>query len=129
MALLVIACAILYMPTGIGPIKSSIELLSPRPEESSRTLGKGKFTTIFKITIPMLRSGIFMGAVIVFLVTMKELPAVLILSPLDFKTLSTMVWSYSTEAFFAEAAAPALLLILLSSLPLTLVLIKSSVYK
>ena len=129
LTLLVIACAILYMPTGIGPIKSSIELLSPKPEESSRTLGKGRFSTIFKITIPMLKSGIFMGAVIVFLVTMKELPAVLILSPLDFKTLSTMVWSYSTEAFFAEAAAPALLLILLSSLPLTLVLIKSSVYK
>ena len=129
MALLVIACAILYMPTGIGPIKSSLELLSPRPEESSRTLGKGRFKTISKITLPLLRSGIFMGAVIVFLVTMKELPAVLILSPLDFKTLSTMIWSYSSEAFFAEAAAPALLLILLSSLPLTLVLTKNTIYK
>ncbi len=129
MAILVIACTILYMPTGIGPIKSSLELLSPRPEESSRTLGKGKFKTISEITLPLLRPGIFMGAVIVFLVTMKELPAVLILSPLDFKTLSTMIWSYSTEAFFAEAAAPALLLILLSSLPLTLVLTKNSIYK
>ena len=127
--MLVIACAILYMPTGIGPIKSSLELLSPRPEEASRTLGKGNLATITKITIPMLRPGVFMGAAIVFLVTMKELPAVLLLSPLNFKTLTTMVWSYSTEAFFAEAAAPALVLILLSSLPLTLIITKNNINK
>ena len=40
------------------------------------------------------------------------------MSPLGFKTLATAIWSASSEAFFAQAAAPALLLILVSSAPL-----------
>jgi iron(III) transport system permease protein len=49
---------------------------------------------------------------------MKELPATLILSPLGFDTLAMQVRSNISEALFARAAAPTLLLILLSSLPL-----------
>ena len=49
---------------------------------------------------------------------MKELPATLILSPIGFKTLSTGVWGAVSEAFFAQAAAPALLIILVSSVPM-----------
>jgi iron(III) transport system permease protein len=49
---------------------------------------------------------------------MKELPATLILSPLGFETLATAVWSASSEAFFARAAVPALMIILMSSVPM-----------
>ena len=49
---------------------------------------------------------------------MKELPATLILSPIGFKTLASAVWSAAEEAFFARAAAPALLLVVAASLPL-----------
>ena len=49
---------------------------------------------------------------------MKELPATLILGPLGFKSLATVVWSASSEAFFAQAAMPALLLIIMSSVPM-----------
>jgi iron(III) transport system permease protein len=53
------------------------------------------------------------------LTIMKELPATLILAPIGFKTLATGVWSAVSEAFFAQAAAPALLIVLMSSLPMT----------
>ena len=55
---------------------------------------------------------------LVFLTTMKELPATLILSPIGFEPLAVRVWSAASEAFFARAALPALLLIALSALPL-----------
>jgi len=55
---------------------------------------------------------------------MKELPATLILSPLGFNTLAVQVWTNITEAFFARAALPALLLILLSSVPLALLTLR-----
>jgi iron(III) transport system permease protein len=55
---------------------------------------------------------------------MKELPATLILSPIGFNTLAVQVWSNITEAFFARAAAPTLLLILLSSVPLALMTLR-----
>ena len=55
---------------------------------------------------------------------MKELPATLILGPLGFKTLSTAVWSAASEAFFAQAAAPALALILISSVPMAVLVMR-----
>jgi iron(III) transport system permease protein len=78
------------------------------------------------ITLPLVRPGILSGAALVFLLTMKELPATLILSPIGFKTLPSSIWSAASEAFFARAAAPALFLILASSLPLALLTIREN---
>ena len=64
------------------------------------------------------------GAALVFLLTMKELPATLILGPIGFNTLATSIWSAASEAFFARAAAPALLLIVASSLPLAFLMLR-----
>jgi len=77
------------------------------------------------VTLPLVRPGIVSGAALVFLLTMKELPATLILSPIGFQTLATSIWSAASEAFFAQAAAPALLLILTSSVPLAFLLLRS----
>ena len=70
------------------------------------------------ITLPLMSRGVAVGAALVFITTMKELPATLLLSPTGFDTLATRVWSASTEAFYGRAALPALLLVLLSALPL-----------
>ena len=53
----------------------------------------------------------------VFLLTMKELPATLILSPIGYRTLSTSIWSAASEAYFAITAAAALLLVLVAGVP------------
>ena len=53
---------------------------------------------------------------------MKELPATLLLSPIGFRTLATGVWLAVSEAFYARAALPALILILVSSCSLGLLL-------
>jgi len=53
---------------------------------------------------------------------MIELPATLLLAPIGFRTLSTQVWSAASEAFFARAAAPALLMVLVSSVPMAFLL-------
>ena len=114
-----------YLPTGLGSVKSSLLHISPKIEESSKTLGKSSLHTYRQVTLPLLRPSILMGLAIVFLVTMKELPAVLMLSPLDFHTLTTDIWTYSSEAFFTKAAIPSLTLLLVSSIPLTLAMFKS----
>ena len=72
----------------------------------------------------MLRPGLLTGAALVFLLTMKELPATLILRPTGFPTLATSIWSAASEAFFARAAAPALLLVLASSVPLSFLMLR-----
>jgi iron(III) transport system permease protein len=53
---------------------------------------------------------------------MKELPITLLLGPIGFRTLATATWSATAEGFFARAAAPALLLIVVSALSMVLVI-------
>ena len=111
---------ILFIPQAIGSQRVALLQISPKLEEAGRSLGKRPFHVFRQITFPLLRPGILAGGALVFLTSMKELPATLILSPLGFSTLSTQIWGNINEAFFARAALPTLLLLLLSSLPLAL---------
>jgi iron(III) transport system permease protein len=61
---------------------------------------------------------------IVFILIMKELPATLILSPLNFNTLATSVWTHATEANFGMAAVYSGILLLLTGLPMFILLNK-----
>ena len=124
--ILITGLIILFLPTGLSPIKVALLQISPLVEESARTLGRGAIHTTVSVTLPLIKRGLGMSFAIVFLVTMKELPAIMILSPLDFNTLTMSIWSYSTEAFFAQAAIPALMLILISTAPLALIMRFSS---
>jgi iron(III) transport system permease protein len=122
--LLLIAYIVLFFPAALGATRSALLQVSPRLEESARGLGRGQLRTLKDVKVPLIRSGVAAGAALVFLITMKELPATLILGPLGFKTLATSIWSASSEAFFARAAAPALVLILLSSVPMALLMLR-----
>ncbi|MYD37169.1 MAG: iron ABC transporter permease [Dehalococcoidia bacterium] len=117
-AMLVFAYLVLFLPVAMGPLRSSLLQVNPRVEEAGRTLGKRPLQVFSTITIPLLRPGILAGGALVFLTAMKELPATLLLSPLDFGNLATRVWAASSEAFFAQAALPALLLVVISAIPM-----------
>jgi iron(III) transport system permease protein len=124
LVLLILAYAILFLPQAVGAIRSSLLQVSPRVEEAARSLGRTPLQVLSTVTLPLIRPGILAGAALVFLTTMKELPATLILSPIGFKTLATSIWSATSEAFFARAAVPALLLILVSSVPMFFLVIR-----
>lgn len=116
--LLLIAYVILFIPQAVGATRTSLLQVSPRLEEAARSLGEGPQGALRRITLPLVQPGLTAGAALVFLTCMKELPATLILSPLGFRTLATGIWANISEAFFAQAAGPALLLVLVSSIPL-----------
>lgn len=116
--MLLIAYVVLFLPQAVGSQRSSLLQVSSGLEEAARSLGKRPFAAFRKVTFPLAVPGVLAGGALVFLTSMKELPATLILSPFGFSTLAAQVWTHINEAFFAQAAAPALLLLLLSSLPL-----------
>jgi iron(III) transport system permease protein len=116
--ILIVAYGILFLPQAVGAVRGSLLQVHPSLEEAARGLGRRPLQVFATIDLPLIRPGIAAGAGLVFLTTMKELPATLILGPFGFKTLATSVWSAVSEAFFTQAAAPALLLILISSLPM-----------
>ncbi len=118
MAMLVFAYVILFLPLAVGSLRASMLQLSPRLEEAGRILGRSSGRVLWSVTFPLMRPGILMGLALVFLSCMKELPATLILGPTGFNTLATRIWGATEEAFFARAAAPALILVLVSAISL-----------
>jgi iron(III) transport system permease protein len=122
--MLVLAYVILFVPQAIGAARSSLLQLPKSLEEAGRSLGQKPWQVFCRVTMPLLQPGMLAGLGLVFLTCMKELPATLILSPIGHRTLATAVWGSISEAFFAQAAAPALLLILLSSVPLAILTLR-----
>jgi iron(III) transport system permease protein len=122
--LLILAMVVRYVPEAVGSIRSSLLQISPRLEEASRTLGTSSFMTTVRVTMPLAAPGISAGATLVFLTVMKELPITLLLSPTGFNTLATEVWSSTGSGAYGRAAAPAMLLILLSALPTILLSVR-----
>jgi iron(III) transport system permease protein len=122
LGLLVFAYTVHFLPQALGPLRAGLAQVSPSQEEAARTLGRSAFQVLRTVTVPLVRPGVAAAAALVFLTTMKELPATLLLSPTGFDTLATRIWSAATEGFFARAAPPALLLLALSSLSLWLLL-------
>ncbi len=121
LAMLAVAYVTLFLPAAVGSLRTSLVQVRPEFEDAARSLGKPPLVVLLKITLPLIRPGILTGAALVFLLTMKELPATLILSPIGFTTLASSIWAAAEEAFFARAAAPALLLVAVSSIPLALI--------
>ena len=122
--LLLLGYVALFLSPALGAIRTTLIQMNPRVEEAALSLGRTPLGAFASVTVPAARPGIFAGASLVFLLTMKELPATLILSPIGFNTLATSVWSFTSEAFFARAAIPSLLLIVLSGIPLALLMLR-----
>jgi iron(III) transport system permease protein len=122
LAMLVAAYVVLFLPQAVGSIRSSLLQVPPSIEEAARSLGRSGPATLLAVTAPLMRPGIVAGAALVFLTAMKELPAALLLGPIGYSTLATQVWHLTAEAFFARAALPGLVLLLLSSVPLAYLL-------
>lgn len=120
--MLVFAYLVLFLPQAVGNIRATLLQVNPHLEEAARSLGRNAGRTLMEVTVPLVRSGLITGAALVFLTTMKELPATLLLSPIGFSTLATEIWSWTEEAFFAQAAPYALVLVLVSSISVGILL-------
>jgi len=120
LAVLVFAWVVLFLPQAIGSTRASLLQVSPRVEEAARSMGRGPLAVLRTITTPLAAAGVTAGAALVFLTAIKELPAALILSPIEFETLSTEIWRATSVGFFERGAVPSLVLLGLSAVPLYL---------
>ncbi|MER3484405.1 MAG: iron ABC transporter permease, partial [Meiothermus sp.] len=115
LGLLVMAYALYFLAEAIGPIRSSLYQAPPRLEEAARGLGYPPAQAFLRATFPLLRRGLLSGMALVFLSSVKELPLTFLLAPVGYDTLATRIWSYTSEAQYAEAAPYALLIVLFSA--------------
>lgn len=113
---LIVAYVLHFLPAGLQSLEPSVQQITPNLEEVARTLGLGVRETWRRVTLPLIRNGIIVAWVLIFLQTMKELPATLLLRPVGFDTLAIRVWLEASEEYY-QLAAPSALLIVLVGLP------------
>lgn len=114
---LVFAYAVLFMPKALGTARASIEAVSPDLVSVARTLGSSPFNAWRRVTLPLALPGLGIGALLVAIATMKELPATLLLRPIGANTLATELWTRTAAGEFGAAAPYAALLVLVAAIP------------
>jgi iron(III) transport system permease protein len=129
LTLLIVAYIIRFLPQALAGCRTSLLQTSPATEEAARSLGRGPAYVFSRVTLPQISPGMTVGALLVFLTVMKELPATLLLSPIGFDTLATEIWASTNEAMFTRAAVPALALVAISAIPAILVIRGETVHE
>ena len=115
--LLVLGYAVLFLPLAVGAVRNSVEQSPIRVEEVARSLGSAPPRVLRRVTVPLALPGVFAGATLVVLATMKELPVTLVLHPTGTETLATELWQHTTVSDYANAGPYALALVLFSAIP------------
>ena len=119
-AALVFAYLVRFLAVGFGAVESSLDRIMPSLDDAAQSLGCGTARTLQKIHLPLMRSGLVTGLILVFVDVMKELPTTLIVRPFNFDTLAIRVYNLASDERLAEAAAPALAIIGVGLLPVVL---------
>ncbi|WP_288262032.1 iron ABC transporter permease [uncultured Prochlorococcus sp.] len=102
-----------FLTISKGSIDSSLERISPSLDEAALGLGEDWLGIIKRIHLPLLQGPIFVGSLLVFVDTIKELPLTFILRPFDFDTLSVRIYQYAGDERMVEAILPAIFIMIL----------------
>jgi iron(III) transport system permease protein len=120
--LLVFAYVVRFLPQALGSSRAAFLGVSNTLPEAARTLGHSPREAFRRVTFPLVLPGVLGGAALVFLTTMKELPATLLLRPPEFKTLVTYIWTVQQSGYYGQAAFPAFVLLFVSALSMLVIL-------
>lgn len=112
------AYIIRFLPQNIQSTSSILTMVPIRLDEAGKSLGQNQLGVIRRIITPIISPGILSGGALVFVSAIKELPTTLLLRPAGFDTLSVRIWLEASEGFYYSAAPAALLIVLVSILPL-----------
>ncbi len=117
---LIYAYLVRFLTVSFGTIEASLSKLKQHLDEAARSLGHGSTSTFWHIHLPLLWKGILTAAILVFVDVMKELPATVVIRPFNFDTLAVRAYQMASDERLAEAAAPALMIVLVGMLPVIL---------
>lgn len=117
LVVLVFAYAVLFSPKAIGTVRAGLGDVPPRLVSVARTLGLSPLQAWWRVTVPLALPSVGIGALLVAIATMKELPATLLLRPTGVQTLATELWNRTVLFEFGAAAPYAALLVLIAAVP------------
>lgn len=123
---LILAYGVRFMAVAHGPIDASFERIKPSLWQAARSLGASNLEILWRVSIPMLRAGLFSAALLVFVEVMKEMPATLLLRPFGWDTLATRIFEWTSEGQWEQAALPAVTLVAVGLIPVVMLVRRSA---
>lgn len=117
LAALVYAYLVRYLAVAYHGIDAGLSRITPAMDLSARSLGATPGETLLRVHAPLLTRSALAAAVLVFVDTVKELPATLVLRPFNFDTLAVVAHNFAKDERLAEAALPALTIVAVGLLP------------
>jgi iron(III) transport system permease protein len=114
---LVIAFAIRFIAIPAGSLDAAYARLGQDFDSAARGLGCGSWRLLGQIHLPLLRAPLSAAGLIVFVDAMKELPATLLLRPVNVETLATALYGEAVRGTYEDGSVAALALILIAVLP------------
>jgi iron(III) transport system permease protein len=117
MAALVFAYLVRFLAVALSSVDSGLARLKPSLAGAARTLGASPGEATCRIELPLAKGALLTAAVLVFVDTMKELPATLIVRPFDLDTLAVRVYNLASDERLHEASTAALLIVIVGLLP------------
>ncbi|WP_413471830.1 ABC transporter permease [Shewanella baltica] len=115
---LIFAFCVRFVAIAIGSVESSYKRISPSLDMVSLTMGQGPRQLLQRVHLPLLGKGLFAGALLVFIESMKELPAALLLRPIGFENLATYVFQFVSDEKLEHGALAAIVIVLVGLVPL-----------
>jgi iron(III) transport system permease protein len=116
-AAVAIAYTVRFLAIATGFAQAGLARISTELDDAARTLGTRPSGVLWSIHLPLLRPALWGAALLVFVDCLKELPATLLLRPLNVETLSTYIYQFATRGNFEEGSLAALLIVLVGIVP------------
>ncbi|PKG86264.1 iron ABC transporter permease [Colwellia sp. 75C3] len=117
---IVFALVVRFSAIANGTIASGIKQIPQSLDYAPATLGVNLKGSLAKVHLPILTPAILVAWLLVFVEAMKELPAVLLLRPFNFETLSSQIYQLISDEMLEQGALGAILIVLFGLLPIVL---------
>ena len=122
---LLMAYMVRFLTVAISPLETSLSRLSEHIPEAATSLGASRLRIFFTIYLPLIRPGLLLALLLVFVDVMKEMPATLLMRPFGWDTLAVRIFEMTSEGEYERAALPALCLLIVGLIPMILTIRQS----
>lgn len=109
-----------FTAAGSEPLNAALLRAPKSLDHAAQSLGASALRRLWRVDLPLVKPGMFAGLLILFVETLKELPATLMLRPFGWDTLAVEAHKYATDERLAQAVMPSLLITLAGLAPVLL---------
>ncbi len=110
-----------FLAISMTSIESGMSKINQELEWSMRLIVEGNFKKIFGIYVPIINRHILTAFLLVFVDTIKELPATLIIRPMNFDTIAIKTYEMISDEMFKEASLFSIIIIAINIAAMTII--------